>query len=73
MADGFEMIAAEQHDPFCVIYSAFQVFTFVLFATYFVSSSPCVVYTIHYMLKYNVALISVTLSDLNWPMMPLLY
>jgi hypothetical protein len=46
MADGFEMIAAEENDLFCVIYSALQVFTFLLFATYSVSSSPYVVYSI---------------------------
>jgi len=46
VADGFEMIAAEENDPFFVTYSALQVFTFVLFATYSVSFSPCVVYSI---------------------------
>jgi len=33
MADGFEIIAAEESDPFCVTYSALQVFTFALFAS----------------------------------------
>jgi len=46
VADGFEMITAEENDPFCVTYSALQVFTFVLFATYSVASSPYVVYSI---------------------------
>jgi hypothetical protein len=68
MANRFEITAAEENDPTCDLYSALQIFTFVLFAAQLYLPAP-LLYKV-YAKIYCIYIIKVFFS---WQVMPLLH